>query len=49
MISQHGLIGLDPLQEQKMSLLIHFAVHTVCCSAMGFPAPIHMMRYLQAV
>lgn len=49
MISWHGLIGLDPLQEQKISLLTRFALHIACSSVMGFPAPIHNMRYLQAV
>lgn len=34
---KHGLIGLDPLQEQKISLLIHFALQTLHSSAMGFP------------
>lgn len=49
MISKHELIGLDLLQEQKISLLIRFALQTLCSSAMGFLAPRHNMKYLQAV
>lgn len=49
MMSKHGAIGLDHLQEHKFFLLIHFALQTLCSSTMKFSAPRHNTKYLQAV
>lgn len=44
MASHHGLVGSDPLQKQKIPLLLLLALHTECSSA-----PTRYMSYLQAI